>query len=440
MYTFNMVALKKKPRVYFQLQLFFPVFFMFFLFIPTFSFAQTEEGNVYLPEAPGQSNTGYEENLYLNNKPKVEQAQPQSAVQTVNAERSGVYEGQKLSCPYAFERDLSLGSRGEDVRLLQVLLNSGKRTLIAVSGEGSPGKETGVFGEATKNAVKRFQALFIEYIGVANGRFGPRTRTVMNSVCNGDYKVSSGQAFSNVVSVQANATPKGEITVIPNDKIGPNVSLSANLNTVKHGENFKIVLNTSEEVKAITPDAIILTGGTIKEIRKLSKTNYSLTITPIEDAITINAQVEAEKIFDLANNFNENASNEINVRVIRELTQVVNPNQSNPNTELAQVNDIINKVISSVPVCNYTPGGVLITKSPDGKPINTQGCPQQNRNQNTQMYNCYGRQIPVTQPCPFDPYQAAMQQRQQAQQAAQQQAQAPRSPWACCTRCSRSRT
>jgi peptidoglycan hydrolase-like protein with peptidoglycan-binding domain len=56
-----------------------------------------------------------------------------------------------------FFRPLSLGSSGEDVKLLQMILNSSEDTRIINSGPGSPGMETDYFGLLTKNAVIRFQ-------------------------------------------------------------------------------------------------------------------------------------------------------------------------------------------------------------------------------------------------------------------------------------------
>ncbi len=69
----------------------------------------------------------------------------------------------KLSAPTSispstaqFTRSLSLGSKGEDVRLLQMMLNS-KGYFITSSGPGSKGEETELFGPATERALKAFQ-------------------------------------------------------------------------------------------------------------------------------------------------------------------------------------------------------------------------------------------------------------------------------------------
>ena len=58
---------------------------------------------------------------------------------------------------YVFPSNLKLGSRGEEVKNLQILLNQDKDTQIATSGAGSPNNETTYFGPATVRAVIKFQ-------------------------------------------------------------------------------------------------------------------------------------------------------------------------------------------------------------------------------------------------------------------------------------------
>lgn len=85
-----------------------------------------------------------------------------------------------------FSRDLTIGSRGEDVRLLQELLNRDLRTQLANTGFGSSGNETTYFGPLTHNAVVRFQNLYAAEIltplGLSSGTgyFGPSTRAFLN--------------------------------------------------------------------------------------------------------------------------------------------------------------------------------------------------------------------------------------------------------------------
>ncbi len=75
-----------------------------------------------------------------------------------------------------FIRGLSLGSTGEDVKVLQKILNS-LGFVITSSGVGSPGNETTYFGSLTEKAVQKFQeAHSIASPNIAGyGRVGPKT-------------------------------------------------------------------------------------------------------------------------------------------------------------------------------------------------------------------------------------------------------------------------
>jgi hypothetical protein len=77
-----------------------------------------------------------------------------------------------------FMRDLELGSRGSDVFELQKYLNS-HGFKVAERGIGSPGKETMIFGYATRAALIRFQKA--KGIKPAAGYFGPITRRAIGA-------------------------------------------------------------------------------------------------------------------------------------------------------------------------------------------------------------------------------------------------------------------
>ncbi len=82
---------------------------------------------------------------------------------------------------YAFGRNLTVGSVGEDVRELQRILNAEGFT-IAKSGPGAPGSESTYFGPATKLALTKYQTFYRTEIGIAagTGYFGPATLKFMN--------------------------------------------------------------------------------------------------------------------------------------------------------------------------------------------------------------------------------------------------------------------
>lgn len=86
----------------------------------------------------------------------------------------------------AFNRNLSLGNVGDDVRVLQQFLNQ-NGFILAETGPGSPGSETNYFGSLTEAALARYQQAYADYIlaplGLTEGTgfFGPSTRNYITS-------------------------------------------------------------------------------------------------------------------------------------------------------------------------------------------------------------------------------------------------------------------
>lgn len=93
------------------------------------------------------------------------------------------------SIDFEFTRNLYIGSRGNDVRVLQQVLNLDSATQVAVAGAGSPGNETEYFGPATRAAVAKFQAA--NGISPALGYFYPLTREEMNKTAMKEVMVPS---------------------------------------------------------------------------------------------------------------------------------------------------------------------------------------------------------------------------------------------------------
>ncbi len=82
------------------------------------------------------------------------------------------------SAVHAFQANLTTGSLGDEVKALQMFLNSHGFT-IAASGPGSAGNETNMFGALTKAALAKYQAA--KGITPAAGFFGPLTRAAVNA-------------------------------------------------------------------------------------------------------------------------------------------------------------------------------------------------------------------------------------------------------------------
>ncbi|MCR4334248.1 MAG: peptidoglycan-binding protein [Patescibacteria group bacterium] len=109
-----------------------------------------------------------------------------TTIANVQASLMGTGASMTISVPSSanFTRHLSKGISGDDVKTLQVILNSDSDTRIAQTGVGSIGNETDFFGSLTEDAVGRFQVKY----GVANpgdpgyGTVGPKTRAKLNEL------------------------------------------------------------------------------------------------------------------------------------------------------------------------------------------------------------------------------------------------------------------
>lgn len=249
------------------------------------------------------------------------------------------------SCPnYMFATDLKKGDTNADVRVIQEILNLDKRTAVAYSGPGSKGRETTYFGVGTREALKRFQALFIEYIGIANGKFGPRTRTTMNAVCRGPFfNGGSGNVYD-----------MGSTTSAVKDKLAPVIAV-AGPNISDISQPFRAYLGGNEALQTPTLDGLIISNATAGDVRKVSSTTYTFLVTPNQDAgNTITLQFEADSISDLAGNKNETASNEWIVAVTGTRTSATSTDFVMPDITFPTVSGTDCSAVTSVDVNDYT--------------------------------------------------------------------------------------
>jgi peptidoglycan hydrolase-like protein with peptidoglycan-binding domain len=98
---------------------------------------------------------------------------------------------------HRFENDLKVGDRGDDVRRLQRFLNN-RGFNVAVSGPGSSGNETEIFGNLTREALVDFQNHYsdevLEPVGLneGTGYFGSSTRRFVNSLLRQDGSSEEG--------------------------------------------------------------------------------------------------------------------------------------------------------------------------------------------------------------------------------------------------------
>ncbi len=95
---------------------------------------------------------------------------------------------------FVFNKNLEMGSVGEDVKQLQKYLNS-EDFIVAASGAGSVGNETTRFGAATQSALIRFQKA--NKIFPASGYFGPLTRKFINEKINATQVKESTDGIGN---------------------------------------------------------------------------------------------------------------------------------------------------------------------------------------------------------------------------------------------------
>jgi len=121
-----------------------------------------------------------------------------------------------------FSRNLVFGMSGEDVRELQVILNSNPDTKIISAGVGSPGNESTYFGQLTLVAVKKFQTIHAADVLYPVGLYSPTglvgalTRKKLQELSQGASAriLSLGYSGEDVRALQRALNAKGYVVAL----------------------------------------------------------------------------------------------------------------------------------------------------------------------------------------------------------------------------------
>ena len=133
-----------------------------------------------------------------------------------------------LAMAQSLTTNLMLGSRGEEVRLLQQLLNKALKTPVAPQGPGSPGAETDYFGAQTRQAVIRFQEQYAAEIlrpaGLTQGTGIVASRTRQKLLQNDKAPETRRTSFA-IESISPNRLVPGGIFTVIGASLPPVVEL-----------------------------------------------------------------------------------------------------------------------------------------------------------------------------------------------------------------------
>lgn len=159
----------------------------------------------------------------------------------------GTYASAQVSAQNTFTTNLSLGSSGAQVILLQQILNRDLATRIASTGPGSPGNETSYFGLLTKATVIRFQNKYASAILVpagltqGNGYVGFYTRAKLN-------------AFSSTPLVAAVTPPAPTIPAAPATTVNDYLAKESEKIDIYAGDT--LIMKTQDRIVAAINAAI----------------------------------------------------------------------------------------------------------------------------------------------------------------------------------------
>ena len=177
------------------------------------------------------------------------QGQPTSGTGGSTGSISGIPAG------FTFTTNLTIGSTGNDVMYLQILLNSDPATQVAASGAGSPGNETTTFGPLTAAGVVKFQDKYASAVlapvglSAGTGFFGSSSRTQANALL--------GTGTPGTPSTPSTPSTPGQVNVTAS---GPAASIVVQNQAIAHLADF--VFSGSGTVTVITFERVGVSADT----------------------------------------------------------------------------------------------------------------------------------------------------------------------------------
>jgi hypothetical protein len=158
----------------------------------------------------------------------------------------------------SFDRNLSVGMTGDDVKCLQIVLNSAADTKLADSGVGSAGNETTYFGPLTKAAVIKFQEKYASEVlaswGLTSGTgyVGSTTRAKLDTL------------LVTVPDDDDDDDDDGDVTPVTgstlNVKLAADTPASNNIATGANANFTKVILTAGDEDVSISKIYVTRSG------------------------------------------------------------------------------------------------------------------------------------------------------------------------------------